>query len=99
MYNPQVRTAKTVSVVEFLPKLLAVSTQTTGNMIKLTMGTKSKMVHHQGRLMIFIKTTALYTGTKASQACRPALMYNFHVPSPCMTCITKKKINHSVNVI
>ena len=55
-------------VVEFLPKLLAVSTQITGNIIRFTMGIKRRMVHHQGRPIIRIRITALYMGTIASQA-------------------------------
>ena len=48
-----------VSIVEFLPKLLKVSTQTTGNIIKLMTGMKSKNVHQLGLLMIFIKIIEL----------------------------------------
>ena len=59
MYKPNVSTPNQVSVVLFLPKLRKVSTQTTGNIIRLTIGTNSKITHHQGRLIIFINTTAL----------------------------------------
>jgi hypothetical protein len=73
---------KSVSIVEFLPKLRKVSTQTTGNMIKLIIGINNKTVHHVGRLMIFINTMELYIGTKASHLFLPAFSYNFHVPNP-----------------
>ena len=59
MYNPKVAIPKKVSSCEFFPKLRKVSTQITGNMIKLIIGTNNKKVHHQGRLIIFIKITAL----------------------------------------
>ena len=58
--------------VDFLPKVLNVSTQTTGNIIKLIIGMKSNKVHHVGRLIIFINTIELYTGIAASQLFLPA---------------------------
>jgi hypothetical protein len=71
---------KTVSREDRFPKLLKVSTQITGNMIRLIMGMKSKIVHQVGRPIIFIKTMALYTGIAASQRFLPAASYNFQVP-------------------
>ena len=62
-----------VSVLEFLPKLLAVSTHTTGKTIRFTTGKKNKITHQVGLFIIFIKTIPLYTGTKASQGFSPAL--------------------------
>jgi hypothetical protein len=48
-----------VSVVEFFPKLLAVSTQMTGNIIKLTIGIKMRNTHHHGLLIILKRIIAL----------------------------------------
>jgi hypothetical protein len=43
-------------------------------------GIKSKITHHFGRLIIFIKMTALYMGTAACHALYPAATYSFQVP-------------------
>ena len=59
MYKPKVAIPKKVSKVDRFPKLLKVSTQITGNSIKLIIGIKSKSVHQVGRPIIFIKTMAL----------------------------------------
>ena len=46
-----------VSVLEFLPKLLIVSIQTTGNINKFIIGINNKTIHQAGLFIIFINTT------------------------------------------
>jgi hypothetical protein len=48
-----------VSAVLFLPKLLAISTQITGNIIRLTIGMNNRKTHHHGLFMILKSTIAL----------------------------------------
>ena len=59
MYKPKVAMPKKVSKEDRFPKLLKVSTQITGNIIRLMIGMKSNNVHHDGRPIIFINTIAL----------------------------------------
>jgi|NorSeaMetagenome_1021524.scaffolds.fasta_scaffold675469_1 hypothetical protein len=82
MNNPKVITASRVSNEEFLPKLLDVSTHITGKIKRLTTGIKSRKIHHQGLLMIFIKIIALYMGINENNDLYPAFLYNFQVPKP-----------------
>ena len=48
-----------VSFEVFFPKLLKVSTQTTINIIKFTIGKNNNITHQVGRFIIFIKMMAL----------------------------------------
>jgi hypothetical protein len=59
MNNPKVIIESKVSKLEFLPKLLDVSTQITGNIKRLIIGIKSNIIHHVGLLMIFISIIPL----------------------------------------
>ena len=50
---------KKILELDFFPKLLIVSTQNTGNIIKLITGTNNKNIHHVGLLIIFNKIIPL----------------------------------------
>ena len=71
---------KKIIKFDFFPKLLTVSTQITGNIIRLITGRNNKITHQVGLLIIFIRIMQLYIGIKASQNFLPANIYNFHVP-------------------